>query len=474
MKKKRISTLVLTCLVGGASVAPFAMANQDLNVQYPKEIDSIIVNPGVGIEAFHNGWGSQLTSEQYPETGIDYYRFYWNEIEPQEGQFNFEMIDSLFQMNQSLPEPRHIALRFMTMDEPYSGTKIPNWLVDKGIKGKWVSNGKTFVPDLDDSTYLYYVKTLLDALGQRYDGNKHLAHVDIGMAGSWGEWHNSNFSELPPLNERYSPEQLNYIVDLHFQAFPKTNKIMLINAGEPLAYAVGKGAGWRADCLGDWHHFSTTWSHMDDDYPYRIGQAEQTTTNFDNAWQHAPVSFEVCGNMQGWLNDQKYTREEVKATFDWALENHASSINLKSLEVPAEYRDIVDNAMKKLGFRFRVNKTQHPYSVNQNETLVIESEFINEGVAPTYQPYAVHYRLISSKGVIIPLGKDSQNTEEWLPGTHVSKISKLLPNEVQAGTYSIEIALLNDCGEEGLTLANEGQQQDGWYQLSTIEVRSAN
>jgi hypothetical protein len=52
------------------------------------------------------------------------------------------------------------------------------------------------VPDLSDPTFIAYAQKLLNALGARYDGNPNLAFVDIGMVGSWGEWHNSNFLTL--------------------------------------------------------------------------------------------------------------------------------------------------------------------------------------------------------------------------------------------------------------------------------------
>ncbi|MFW8341548.1 DUF4832 domain-containing protein, partial [Klebsiella pneumoniae] len=91
-----------------------------------------------------------------------------------------------------------------------------------------------------------------NALGQRYDGNPSLSHIDIGMVGSWGEWHNSNFSALEPLHQRYSDDELNKLVDLHLAAFAQTPKVMLISGENSLAYAVEKGAGWRADCWGDW------------------------------------------------------------------------------------------------------------------------------------------------------------------------------------------------------------------------------
>ena len=101
------------------------------------------------------------------------------------------------------------------------------------------------MPDLSDATFIAYAQKLLTALGQRYDGNPELAFIDIGMVGSRGEWHNSNFSDIPPLMEKYTPEQLNRYVDMHFDSFPKTPKVMLISGGDSLAWASRARAGGR-------------------------------------------------------------------------------------------------------------------------------------------------------------------------------------------------------------------------------------
>ena len=45
---------------------------------------------------------------------------------------------------------------------------------------------------------------------------------------------------------------------------------------------------------------------------------------------------------------------EVQGIFDWAVKQHASTINLKSGTIPSDYRPIVDDALTKLGYRFRL------------------------------------------------------------------------------------------------------------------------
>ncbi|MFB9144593.1 DUF4832 domain-containing protein [Vibrio artabrorum] len=444
---------------GGEKVTPITALN------------TLITNPGIGVETFHDGWGTDLTLEQYPASGIGYYRYYWSELEPSEGEYNFALIDRLLENNTK--QSRRVALRFMALDEPSSGTKIPQWLIDKGIAGQWVENGKTFVADLDDPTYLSYVEKLLRAFGQRYDDDLRLAQIDIGMVGSWGEWHNSNFPDLEPLHSRYSDQQLNTFVDLYFSAFPNTAKLMLIGGGSSLSYAIEKGAGWRADCWGDWHHFSPTWSHMGDDYPYRIQQAKAQTPLFDTAWQREPVSFEVCGNMRGWWTTQHYTREQVAASLDWAISHHASSLNLKSTPIPEQYRDLLDKALLKIGYRFRVDSIRHSARVLAGHHLSLTTHIVNDGVAPTYQPSYAYYRLVNSSGKVVSIGKDRTSSETWLPGLYQSTVNLSLPMALKAGRYYVEIAVSESLDSKPVNLANTGKLADGWYRLSDVIVKES-
>lgn len=98
-------------------------------------------------------------------------------------------------------------------------------------------------------------------------------------------------------------------------------------------------------------------------------------------WQHsrairglmilkrAPVSLEICSYMQDWKNTFHYTRAEVQGIFDWAVKQHASTINLKSRAIPSDYRPIVDDALTKLGYRFRLASLSHESVWDGGQTL---------------------------------------------------------------------------------------------------------
>lgn len=436
----------------------------------PPGFNGILTNPGMGVASFHDGYGQKPSLAEYPNTGIEYDRFYWSELEPQEGMYNYALIDHAFSVAAQHQPAMNVGLRFMALDEPQSGSKIPAWLIAKGIKGEWVENGKTFVPDLTDPTFLHYAQKLLDTMGKRYDGNPELAFLDIGMVGSWGEWHNSNFPTVLPLAKKYSTSELNRLVDLHFSAFPKTPKIMLISGGESLDYAIRHGAGWRADCWGDWHNFSANWSHMHDDYPQRLEAAQTDSAEFKNSWQHAPVSLEICGYMDEWQSVQHYSRKEVKATFDWALAQHASTLNLKSRRVPQEYRDIVDSALLKIGYRYRVSRLVLPAVVKAGQSLTLQSTWNNDGVAPVYLPYHIVWRITNANGQSLVEQTTSDDLRQWLPGSHQSTATLVLPVTLKPGKYQLETTIADANHTPRISLANQGRTPQGWYAVTTFTV----
>jgi hypothetical protein len=434
-------------------------------IDYPARLNGLITNPGMGVEDFQ---GNILPEYQYPVAGSDYYRFYWNELEPTEGDYNFSLIDKIIRNARQTQPPQNIGLRFMTMADPSDGSQIPQWLIDKGIKGTWVN--KTFVPDLNDPLYLSYVRKLLMAFGHHYDGNPYIGSMDIGMVGSWGEWHNSNYPELKSLQQTYSPATLEKYINLYFKAFPHTPKIMLINDGNMMGYATSKGAGWRADCWGDWGVFSSDWSHMKNAYPESIAQASKVNPKFLQSWQKAPVSLEACYTMENWLDKQHYTRDQVQSSLMWAINHHASVLNLKSSLIPPEYRDLLNHALLKLGYRLRLTEVMYPSSVESGSTFVWNTTWANEGDAPPYHDYLLSYRLVNSEGRVATQWQViSNDVRDWLPGTYKFNRSFTLPL-LPADNYQWQVAFLGGDNKPVLNLAMAGKQPDGWYNLGYIQI----
>lgn len=151
-------------------------------------------------------------------------------------------------------------------------------------------------------------------------------------------------------------------------------------------------------------YFRTPRSHMADDYPQRLLAAQQSYSGFNDARKRAPVSLEICSYMQDWKNTFHYTRAEVQGIFDWAVKQHASTINLKSRAIPSDYRPIVDDALTKLGYRFRLASLSHESVWDGGQTLRLNSTWYNEGIAPIYLPYTLAFRVMDSANNVVAQG----------------------------------------------------------------------
>jgi len=80
----------------------------------PKGTDELFANPGMGWQTFHRFADEDKNLEGLPSASA-YFRFYWSEIEPDEGQIDFAKFDLIAMVdtqpgtgNNSLPEDYHI------------------------------------------------------------------------------------------------------------------------------------------------------------------------------------------------------------------------------------------------------------------------------------------------------------------------------------------------------------------------------
>ena len=100
------------CLVGGFLGALPVNAQRNVVVVRPKEINDVLVNPGMGITTFQRFNGQEpnpplkwsevgpvaklpqaATRPDFPDTSVSYCRWYWNVLEPEPGKFNWAIID---------------------------------------------------------------------------------------------------------------------------------------------------------------------------------------------------------------------------------------------------------------------------------------------------------------------------------------------------------------------------------------------
>jgi hypothetical protein len=318
------------------------------------------------------------------------------------------------------------------------------------------------MPDHNDPLYLEYMGRMVKHMGERYDGHPDIDHVDIRSLGHWGEWHFS-FVEPRPV---VKPEIRKALVDIYLDNFNETPLIMLIGGDGELAYAVEKGAGWRADCLGDLGYFSETWNHMRDSYQQSIDAADA-----NDAWKKAPVCFESCGVAQKWA-DEGY---DVEFIINEALRMHCSVFNNKSSPIPPRWWGAMEEFIKKMGYRFVINYLTIPSMVKAGESLPVESEWENLGVAPPYRNYLIAFKLIpvnrSRGGTAISDSQYEVDLKKWLPGKHQLNLDLEIPASVKPGKYNLAVALKDPYTKEvAVRLGIKGMDSQGWYNLSEVVI----
>jgi len=438
----------------------------------PKEIDDVLVNPGIGFMTFQrfNGdalnkgtswtegypieyqpFKGSLENKDHPATSIAYFRVYWKFIEPEEGNYRWDLIDTA--MRTAHDRGQTLMLRVA----PYGTEKtndVPEWY--RKVPGEATQRelpDKKWRVDPDNPAYARYFGRMVRALGARYDGHPDLELVDISIVGAWGEGSGSEFLG------RAAREEL---MDAYLESFRKTPLVIQPTDEKTNAYASSRGqVGWRVDCLGDMRGFSNSWCHMYDLYPQQI-----IKLGLQDAWKTQPVTMEACWVMQHWKNKNWDVDYIIEQSLKW----HISSFNNKSSAVPAEWWPQVNRWLKKMGYRFVLRKFTFPASVPPAGQIAFTSWWENKGVAPCYRefPLALRLRNASHSAVLIT----DADIRKWLPGDNLYDDAVYLPADLPAGDYDLSLAIVDPASRQPkVKLAIEGRDSEGWYPLGRIQVR---
>jgi hypothetical protein len=374
-------------------------------------------------------------------------------LEPQEGQYAFDMLDNLLQRCRE----NNQALAFRIMCIAPEVEALPQWLIDKGIRRTYnqCEVGAHYVPDMSDPIFLEYHQRLIRALGQRYDNHPDLALVDIGSVGLWGEWHIGCDTLLMP--DRSIRQA---ITDLYFDAFPNTPLTALVNDETNVIYAVGKGeCGWRGDSWGD--------ADLRESWPHHQFMYWPVNNLLPQAWQTGSVALEPgipTGTMTGWT-------APINQIVDDAIAWHATFAHNKSRDIPIEYISQIERLVMKLGYRLTLRNITYPELVNPGSKLSLKMNWENLGIAPPYRDYRLAFRLKNKNNEISNLEISDVSIKGWLPGEILSSFNYEIPADLPQDKYTVEMAVVfHSSIEHTIPIANKGKTSDGWYSLGYVSV----
>lgn len=396
----------IACILAALALAAIsAQAQEDQTGNYvvqPADTGQALVNPGMGwtMHFYSNGpsnYGSKLepsdTLDEFPGLSIVYLRLPWAMIEPEEGKYNWAMLDTPAQ--RWISKGKRVAFR-ITCSENWTSFGTPEWVKNAGAKGTFYQYGRgpskegPWDPDFGDPIFLAKLEKFLSAMGARYNGNPNVEFIDIGTYGLWGEGHTFMSSQVP--DDKADPIVRKHI-DLHKKHFPDTLLCIsddVIGHDRPgrnfplTDYALSKGVTIRDDSI------------MVQPPPRQ--------------WYHAEMAQEFWPKLPVILEHEHYGPSRDRGAWGdgsrllQAVEDyHASymSIHWWPQEFLAANKEIIEKINKRLGYRLQLSLMNWPRSVKIGESFKIKTFWANAGVAPCYGGGFVAFTLKDAKGGIV-------------------------------------------------------------------------
>lgn len=354
-----------------------------------------LTNPGMGwtMHFYSNilaNYGSQLepsdTLDDFPGLSTVYLRVPWAFLEPEEGKFVWELLDTPAQ--RWIDKGKYVAFR-VSATESWLYHATPKWVFDAGATGYDVE-GHYLEPDYEDPVFIEKVENFLRAMAERYDRNPHVAFVDVGHFGMWGEGH--TVMSTPKHGRSWGLETQKKHIDLYCKHFKNTQLCISDD------FAGHDAPGSR---------FPIT------DYAFSRGVTIRDDSILvqppPHSWYHSEMAQLFWPTLPVILEHEHYGGSKERGSWDKNLlvksveDYHASfmSIHWWPRILLEENRDAIDRINRRIGYRLQVSGISWPESVKMGEPLEIRSAWSNAGVAPCYRGGHPCFTLKDDKGGIV-------------------------------------------------------------------------
>ncbi len=483
------SLVALACLCVVAKQATAQNAEKEANnVVLLQDDGRALINPQMGWTMhFYSNVPSNYGSKLAPNDSLEwfegcstvYLRLPWAYLEPEEGVFNWAIVDTPAQ--RWIAKGKKIAFRFTT-SENWMEYATPKWVFDAGaesIRYTWGKgpdpSGSAVDPVFDDPIYLEKLDKFLAAAGKRYNGNPNVAFIDVGTYGMWGEghsslgvWDNSKFSRMTP--ER-TLEVVKTHVDLHKKYFPD----VLLCISDDVAGAEAQGADFPETDYA----FSQGVSLRDDSILVQPAP---------RSWFHAEMAQKFWPTLPIILEHEHYGGSKSRGAWDDAklIESveayHASYMSIHWFpEIEWEgSKDAIRAINKRLGYRLLPSRVEYPKNVKIGEFFDVAWTLQNEGVAPCYPGGFVALTLKDDEGGIVSLLVDESfdvrelATSKPNEAPQVERAAKFRIGYVapttKPGTYDVFISIGTRDGTPVFALPISGDDGARRYKIGTITL----
>lgn len=397
MKKTYIVIFAL-CFIEVVTLFVYFNRGNALSSHFTKSNKLLPANPMIG-------YAPMADSDEVKRDDISlaYVEITWAELEPREGVFDLETIETKNNIQELKKSGKHLVFRFV-LDVPTDNKHmdIPNWLYDKiNGDGTWydIDYGKGFSPNYNNDILISYHEKAVKAIGKRWGNDSFIAYIELGSLGHWGEWHVDYSNGMPRLPQE---EVRAFYISPYIKAFPQAKFLMRRPFNEAKKY----GFGVYNDLVGDAKSTKEWLGWLNNGGSYEQPANEEQLAPRPNWWEEVPVG----GEFTSALSFNNMFVENLDRTIELIKESHTSFIGPKYGSVNEDYKNSFDKIRENLGYRFFISSAE----IIKDSSIKLTWE--NLGIAPMYFNFDTYIYVENKSGdniatVKVPIDLTSLQSE---------------------------------------------------------------
>jgi hypothetical protein len=452
-----LNNFSVTASAFASSLAKRPSGVKNFSIIIPAANSEMLINPGQGWVLY--GTPKNQTAKTLAYASVGYTRYNWSDVEPQEGVYNWSLIDNdlnswtalgkkfafgVMNANSSTPTNKYVTPKWVFKD---GAVAVKSWAYDNILLRK----GVQYIPVWDNPIFLRKVQDFVTALAQRYDENPNIAFIDIRSYGNWGV---QDVNGLPR-SVLLSPKGVQEHIQIYRNAFKHTQ--LICPWGSPLykgtyTWAASQHVGLRRDGI----------------------MVESNGSELLLAYGKAPIVFEFYSTYQ-WLKLKKYWGD-AKLLADVAA-GRPSYINLgqwgDDAEVMlAQQAKLVQQVTSMMGYHFVLSSATIPNTITNRQANTISFLWKNQGVSYLYQPASVAVALLDNTNHLVQKQwLPKVNPQTWTPGKTTITSTAVTFTGVHAGSYKLAVGLFVHTTDSTPTylIGNKGRTSSNWYVISSRE-----
>jgi hypothetical protein len=372
-----------------------SVARRYISLDHLYDMEKLCANPHKGwyLHYYDNGidkYGDRLEKDDFlldfPGFNHIYLRLAWSYLEPQEGLFCWEVLDSV--IDPWVAAGRGVSFRISCVETNASQCfATPRWVMDAGAQGTYIDmpdGHQLWEPVYDDPIFLEKLEKFHQVFAERYGNKPWLEYVDIGSYGEWGEGHTEWTSKW----ERPF-DVIQKHIDLHLRCYPDT--FVVLNDD----FVTGRPIDDPACELITEYSLAKKLAIRDDSISYvgymKFGESTlRSPALFELLYQNGPVDLELEHYDKTKENDTWNDGAHLEAAM---REGHGTFLGFHGYarEWLNENPDTAHRLANQCGYWYFLKGLEVAPIVISGATFPLTLLWENKGVAPSY--YRFHFTM---------------------------------------------------------------------------------